>query len=273
MTFDSETDLCAAFTEAARSEGWTVYPEPTGWDLLLCRRGVQVGVEAKLLGGVEVLLQALPALTSMPTRRRSRLARAGFPGPHYRAVLVGRFAGRGRGAREGRRAALYALAAYVGVLVLELRPGPGGETTWLSTGWRENLSLDLRRPRFPHRNRLDVRAYRWFPSKPVWTPPFVPDRPAGVPCPVKIGPWQLAAVALEFLADAGWVSLGDARRVTARFEGRWNPSTLLSRYFRSTGEPIGNGVRGHRWVLRPRVRRPSAEWPDVAVHLRGVHRG
>lgn len=268
MTFDSETDLCAAFAAAARSDGWTVYPEPAGWDLLLCRRGVQVGVEAKLVGGVEVLLQALPALTSMPMRRRGRLARTGFPGPHYRAVLVERFAGRTRGVREGRRTTLHALAAYVGVVVLE-PPEPPATTTWLRVGWRENLVRERGRPRYHHRGELDVRAYRWFPSKPVWTPPFVPDRSAGVPCPTKIGPWQLAAVSLEFRAlERGWVSLGDARAISEKFAGNWNPSTLLSRYFHSTGKRIGVGVRGHRWTLRPRVRRPSSEWPDVAVHLR-----
>lgn len=267
MTFESEEALCAAFSAAARADGWTVYPE-TGFDLLLVRGSVQVGVEAKLLGGVDVLLQALPPLTTMPARRRRRLSRTGFPGPRYRAVLVGGFAGRTRGAREGRRAALYALAAYVGVVVLE-PPEPLVATTWLRVGWRENLLHERRPRRLGRPAGLDVRAYRWFPSKPVWTPPFVPERPAGVPSPSSIGPWQLAAVSLDLRAEErGWVSLGDARAVTERFSGSWNAKTLLSRYFRCTGVPRGVGVRGSRWETRPRVRRPSAEWPDVAAHLR-----
>lgn len=265
--FESEEALCAAFSEDARADGWTVYPEPKDWDLLLVRRGVQVGIEAKLLGGVEVLLQALPALTSMPMRRRGRLARTGFPGPHYRAVLVGGFAGRGRGAREGRRSALYAIAAYTGIVVLE-PPEPLVATNWLRIGWRENLDDERRPRRLGRPTGLDVRAYRWRPSKLVWTPPFVPDRPAGVPSPSSVGPWQLAAVALELVVEAGgWISLGDARRITDRYDGNWNPSTLLSRYFRSTGERIGNGIRGHRWVPNG-VRRPTSEWADVAEYLR-----
>lgn len=272
MTFESEEALCRAFAAAARADGWTAYPEPAGWDLLLVRRGVQVGVQAKLRGGVEVLLQALPPLTSIPFRRRARLARAGFPGPRYRAVLVGGFAGRTEGARRGRRAALYALAAYVGVAVLEPPENPG-DRRWLRLGYRLNL---CRRGRIGWREplRLDVRAYRWFPSKPVWTPPFVPDLPAGVPSPSRIGPWQLAACALELIeGERGWVSLADARDVSARFGGTWNPSTPLSRYYRCTGEPVEAGSRARRWVHRPRVRRASADWPEVVAHLTRVKPG
>jgi hypothetical protein len=264
VTFESEESLCRAFVAAARAEGWTAYPEQGGWDVLLLRHRVQVGVQAKLRGGVDVLLQALPPLTSLPVRRRGRLSRAGDAGPRYRAVLVGGFAGRTPAARGGRRAALYALAAYVGIVVLE-PPETGADGRWLRVGWRENLPREFRR--YPHRARLDVRAYRWRPAAPVWTPPFVPDHPAGVPAPRTVGPWQLAAVRLELRAEAaGFAHLDLAREVTAEVGGAWDPRTLLKRYFVCAGGRVP-GTRQARWEPRRRTR-ASLEFPEVAARLR-----
>lgn len=71
----SEEDLCRAFIESAREDGWTAHPEWGGWDIFLLREGVQVGVEAKLSAGIKVLSQALS-----PSEYRS--------GPAFHAVLV-----------------------------------------------------------------------------------------------------------------------------------------------------------------------------------------
>lgn len=78
MTGDprNEAELCELFAEAARADGWDVYPEVESWDLLLVWRGVipdsthswrfprgvpagfQMGVEAKMRANVDVLKQA-----------------------------------------------------------------------------------------------------------------------------------------------------------------------------------------------------------------------
>ena len=72
----SEADLCEAAAAALRPQGWDVWPEVGGWDLVLVRRedaprpapcqetdwlraGMQVGVEAKLRAGVGVLAQVV----------------------------------------------------------------------------------------------------------------------------------------------------------------------------------------------------------------------
>lgn len=78
-----EAELCERFAAAARHQGWEPYPEVGGWDLVLVwrgeptrflRTGDQIGVEAKLRAGVEVLAQVL---------QRGR-----YQGPDFRAVLV-----------------------------------------------------------------------------------------------------------------------------------------------------------------------------------------
>ena len=81
-----EADLCREFRARAEKHGWTVYPETSGWDLLLVatedvsdRRigvGDQVGVEAKLRGNVSVLRQAADGM------------RYPYRGPRFGGVLV-----------------------------------------------------------------------------------------------------------------------------------------------------------------------------------------
>lgn len=262
--YATEEALCEAFAGAARADGWTVYPEQGGWDLLLVRRAVQVGVQAKLVAGVEVLLQALPTLDGyVPTYRRRE---GPEEGPNYRAVLVSRFPGRTPRAEVHRRAEIYALARHLRLVVLE-PPDPPFRTSegWLRVGWNDNLSRSILSP---YGSSLDFRAYRWRPEKPIWTPPFVPDLPAGVPNPRSVGKWQLAAVRLELLAEerGGWVCLDDARAATAAEGGEWNPKTLLSRYYDCTGELV-DGSRQARWRPRPRSR-ASREFPEVYDELR-----
>lgn len=58
-TFHSEGELCDYFAEVARTNGWQVYPEVSGWDLVLCHNEIQIGVEAKLSGKVKLLNQIM----------------------------------------------------------------------------------------------------------------------------------------------------------------------------------------------------------------------
>lgn len=57
--YKSEAELCDAFVEAVKLDGWKPYPECGGFDLLLVKDGVQVGVEAKMRANCDVLAQAL----------------------------------------------------------------------------------------------------------------------------------------------------------------------------------------------------------------------
>lgn len=78
----TENDLCTAFARAARLSGWDVYPEVSGWDLVLARPErdrpgppTTIGIQAKLQCSWRVLSQV-----TRPARQ----------GPDYRAVLVPR---------------------------------------------------------------------------------------------------------------------------------------------------------------------------------------
>lgn len=78
MTPRSEAELCDLLAVVAPEDGWDVYPEVAGWDLLLVWNGkrpsrpsppwrpgpptpvgYQIGVEAKLRGSCEVIVEAL----------------------------------------------------------------------------------------------------------------------------------------------------------------------------------------------------------------------
>jgi hypothetical protein len=74
---ESESALCTAFIAGAREQGWTAYPETSGWDIVLVRDGLQIGIQAKLTFNATLLRQALPVYTWGDDY-----------GPHYRAVLV-----------------------------------------------------------------------------------------------------------------------------------------------------------------------------------------
>jgi len=71
----SEGELCDRFSIIARANGWQVFPEVGGWDLLLVGNKIQIGIEAKMRCNIRVLVQAM---------RRSLSYRY----PDYRAVLV-----------------------------------------------------------------------------------------------------------------------------------------------------------------------------------------
>lgn len=79
-TYRTEGSLCDAFALEARSGGFQVHAETSGWDLLLVRGDLQVGVQAKLRPNLDVLVQALPP--------QWRMHENDAAGPDVRAVLV-----------------------------------------------------------------------------------------------------------------------------------------------------------------------------------------
>ena len=58
--FATEAALCAAFIKAVGEE-WVCYNETANWDILLVRKidGFQIGIQAKLRFGVDVINQAI----------------------------------------------------------------------------------------------------------------------------------------------------------------------------------------------------------------------
>jgi hypothetical protein len=79
--FATEVALCSAFIACVDKRVWCPYPETAGWDILLVRRsdGFQIGIQAKLRLGLDVINQAIESRGSWHSTA---------PGPDCRAVLV-----------------------------------------------------------------------------------------------------------------------------------------------------------------------------------------
>lgn len=98
----SEAELCAEFISFARERGWTAYAETGGWDIVLVRDGIQIGVQAKKHFNATLLRQTIP-------RRHTYRSDAG---PNYRAVLLPRI-----------DSDIRAVCDFCGIVVFDLRPG------------------------------------------------------------------------------------------------------------------------------------------------------
>lgn len=58
--FATETELCQEFIQWAADQGWTAYPETRGYDIVLVKDGIQIGIQAKLKFNATLLRQILP---------------------------------------------------------------------------------------------------------------------------------------------------------------------------------------------------------------------
>lgn len=186
---EREADLCERFAEAARGQGWSVFPEVGGWDLVLVwarasiyqgpQEGDQLGIEAKLRPGVEALAQ---------THQRSR-----WKGPDFRGVLV----------PEASRDFAY-LAAQLRLHTFDLKHCG----TW----------EPKKRPRYDRwqRSRVDIAvvdSMRWERDRRLWLPPVPLAGPGGQPCPRQLTRWRIGALKLCVLLRArGFLTTEDFKR-------------------------------------------------------------
>lgn len=185
----TEAELCDLFAEAARADGWDVYPEVRGWDLLLVWRGAgrsmpakssrfhedlyaavpagwQFGIDAKMRANVEVLDQAA---SRMGAKRR----------PDAGAVLVPTHSG-----------SFESLARRLGLAVFDLRNCADRKDRY---GWERE-----RRPISP----ISIRA---IPPEtrtgPVPLPPVPLVGSGGHASPRSLTPWRVAALRLCILLE------------------------------------------------------------------------
>lgn len=192
-----EAELCEAFAAAARLQGWTVYPETCGWDLLLVAAdGLQVGVQAKLRGNVEVIAQAVAPVAF--ARLYGSNSRNPGQGPDHVAALVP------LATREFRD-----VCAECGVLVFAAWEGYDHDER------RRKVCIDAPRP-----DEKYLRARRRvFPGGRHDLPEFVPDVPAGVPSPVRLTEWKVKAIRLcALLRSRGWLTSADFKAAMEAIE-------------------------------------------------------
>lgn len=224
--FKTEADLCAAFVEWATRAGFRCYPETADFDLLLVdREGWQIGIEAKLRMNVKVISQALP-------RYGAEI------GPDHRAVLV-----------PSMDSELREICGFVGLEIFYC--------TTLSTYCHRDCHEFDRDTKWRREAMFD-----WNPKQRCELPDYMPDVPAGVPAPVRLTPWKVAALKiLARLEISGWIT----RREIAVFgidSRRWTSGDgwLL---------PLdGDPARGGRWRRGEKCPKFDQQHPEVYAQIK-----
>lgn len=198
--FPTEAALCAAFI-AAIPEGWRVYPESGGFDILLVRSdGTQVGVQAKLTLNAAVV---------------SQIVDYGYDpcsdGPDFRAVLV----------PAAKAGSLVGICWLVGITVIKMTD-PSEEDV------RRRYRMS---PQEPFRPELPVPGQRywrsahdwieWAPAKRVTLPDYVPDVVAGASAPLQLTDWKIRAIKIAILVERrGSVTRADFKAIGIDYR-RW----------------------------------------------------
>lgn len=241
----SEVDLCAAFRSAAESDGWVVYPETSGWDLVLVWPGeqpvppgaleippdTQVGVEAKLRPNADVLAQVIERCGRY---KRSR--------PDLAAVLVPKAA-----------EPFHTVAGALGVGVYTLRHcGPWRPARGGYERGRKTITAPI-----PRRSRDPV--VKGETGQRLWLPPVVPQTPAGTPAPSPLTPWRIQAIRLcAILRERGYVTSQDFTALGI------NPQIWRDRWLRAEGRVH---VEGRAAPLSRYVAIPGIDLPDVGFEV------
>ena len=225
----TEQAMVADFTAWVRHQGWQVYAETAGWDLVLVRPedGFQVGVEAKLRLNADVLCQVIG--------HDSRL-RQGY-GPDCHAVLVPAAKAIG---------GLTTIARRLNIVVINGSGPPARDHSVFRDGvWyggRDGWKGCCFAPGLPKRNDGQYMDPAWpelCPDRRVTLPDYVPDVVGGASAPIALTHWKIQAIKIACLIEhRGWVTRSDFKAVNLHMS-RWTEGQWLSR--------IGGG----RWAAGP----------------------
>lgn len=178
-TFETEADLCAAFSEQAIAQGWTPYPETEGWDILLVHPdGTQIGIQAKLAFNMKLIRQVLPGADALSSRLRWDI------GPDFRAVLL---------PHDDWNAS--EILGALGITVFY------PQVSWQ---WKAEFM-----PSLTGKNCFGKWHY-WNPTNRVALPEFVPDVVAGASGPTQLTKWKIAALRIVAVLEVrGYVTRVD----------------------------------------------------------------
>jgi len=226
--FASEFLLCQSFAAACREQGWVPYPETSGWDLLLVKGEVQIGIEAKLRANLHLVAQAVERAGLRGWAPRTF-------GPQFIGLLVPEHDGD-----------LETVAEGYGFRVIAPR---------VRSGWESRRGdVVVGEPERIVWPALEVLLEHWPPQhfeQPAWLPPVVPTVPAGVSSPIRLTEWKVRALRLLALLEVrGWVTIADLRHFDMA-PSRWYHHWLVP------GE-----VKG-RWVRRPGVVLAQDQHPEA----------
>ena len=175
--FATEAALCAAFI-AAIGPDWVAYAETAGWDILLVRKmdGFQIGVQAKLRLGVDVVNQAI---------EDGWAYKAAGPHPDCVAILVPDCEDK----RFGR------ICDHIGLTIVRV--------TDLKARGLNPLYNSVFRPILPKFG--DRYSHEdWHETATVQRhqlPEYVPDVAAGAPSPLQLTDWKIKAIKLAITLE------------------------------------------------------------------------
>lgn len=175
--FASEADLCAAFIEWAKPQGFVAYAETAGWDILLVGPGgTQIGVQAKMRYNLAVLTQAV----------EDRWMSWSNSGPDFRSVLIP--------TDEHSD-----LCDALGLTLIRYR----GD--WRRHDFGPSLPIGSNQRPYDYDN--------WHYANPISRcrlPEYVPDVVAGASSPVQLTPWKIKALKIvATLEIRGYVTRKD----------------------------------------------------------------
>lgn len=169
-----ESELCNVLIKYARSTGWKVYTETSGWDLLLVK-DIQIGIQAKLKDNIKVLVQTMPSSHDEA-------------GPNVRAILVPR-------ASKEFKIITNALGLFVIEGLVQIRGKLGRKY------WSKEIKTNLDKYN---------KKYITHPKKLCWTPDIEINVPAGVKSPRSITEWKIKAIKMCYkLQKKGYLTSKD----------------------------------------------------------------
>lgn len=223
--FKTEAALCQAWIEWATRQGYRCYPETADFDILAVDPGGwQIGIEAKLRMNVKVISQALPRYGA-------------DTGPDHRAVLV-----------PSMDSELREICGFVGLEIFYC-------TTLSRYCHRDRHEFDR------DRHWLRDAMFDWNPKQRCELPRYMPDVPAGVPSPIRLTPWKVAALkVLARLEISGWIT----RKEIAIFgidPRRWTcgDGWLV---------PLSGDRRGGRWGRGENCPKFEQQHPEVYAQIK-----
>lgn len=229
----SEKELCDVFIKCAKENGWKVYPETSGFDILIVK-DIQIGIQAKLKSNVEVLAQVIYG-QQQPSNIHYKYKN---PSPHIRAVLVP------HASSEFKQ-----VANALNIFVIE--------------GAILTCDIETMTPYYA-KNIINIDGYNKkhliIPDKLCWVPEIEFDTPAGVKSPKSITEWKIKAVKICLLLhERGFITQQDFKDAKLSIT-LWHKKKWLI----NSGEKLGKLIK---YIRNNNVELPDQKYPEIASAL------
>jgi hypothetical protein len=241
--YKKEVDLCNDFIFWSKMYGYKVYPECGGWDMLLVKNGVQIGVQAKLKANMKVLAQALDGVCE----RKLKVS------PHYRVVLVA----------SKPSSDFIKLAKACRIIIISFF---GNISKHYCLRYNDIKAINYN---YEFKSFIgSARYYRYAAKKRVKLPLFVADIKAGVPSPRNVSDWKILCIKAERLCiKQGYITSRDVKTLMSEIEdcNVRNANTVLQYFFTpSIDKCVINGRKLIKYVLNKHIQSPSVQYDYIA---------